>query len=236
MTTAVPFKYERRETNDVFRDDTSYQSVSRLLQKLAGKCYLRVAALGIGMTYDDVLQEMNLSYVQARERWDPEGNSRFSTYLTTACYNNFNGRIYRRECERRHLGMVNLSDMRSPDRGDDEAGDLMEIYGAECQEVEVTLVFPDGMGTFGTDAVEQAAPMNVCPEDMLEAKQVAAANLASIRHMTPPARDFMVQLLRAAAAGKDLPTIREFARSRQMGAAATSRMRVEIAGKFGVKC
>ena len=182
-------KFTPREENNKFANDASYESVRRLLAKLAGKCFMRAQAMGgLGMTLDDVMQEMNLSYIQARDSWKPDQGTKFSSYLVNCCYWNFNGRISRWEKERRLMGMVNMTDMRPAGsaRSDDDEQDLMEVYGNDCTEISVTLLVP-GMNNKmelieGSANVEEAqAHMGVNPELLLEQRQVAKS-VDSPRH------------------------------------------------------
>lgn len=237
-------KFTPREENQKFANDASYESVRRLLAKLAGKCFMRVQAMGgLGMTLDDVMQEMNLSYLQARDNWKPDQGTKFSSYLVNCCYWNFNGRISRREKERRLIGMVNMTDMRPAGsaHSDDDEQDLMEVYGNDCTEISVTLLVP-GMNNQmeliegGANVEEAQAHMGVNPELLLEQRQVAKQNLLEIPHLTKDARAFALKLLSAANKGEDLPTIRAFAAERGLGPTSVRRLRVELSTKFGVKC
>lgn len=237
-------KFTPREENDKFANDASYESVRRLLAKLAGKCFTRVQAMGgLGMTLDDVMQEMNLSYLQARDNWKPDQGTKFSSYLVNCCYWNFNGRISRREKERRLIGMVNMSDMRpgGSARSDDDERDLMEVYGNDSTEISMTLLVPGMHNQMdlieGQANVEEAeAHMGVNPELLLEQRQVAKENLREISHLTKDARAFALKLLNAAKSGEEMPTIRAFAAERGLGPTSVRRLRVELSTKFGVKC
>jgi DNA-directed RNA polymerase specialized sigma24 family protein len=226
-----------RPGNEHFANDASYESVRRLLHRTAQKCFARVSALGLGMTFDDVLQEMNLSYVLARDAWNPEAGVRFTTYVVTCCYRNFNNRIAKPERERRELGMVNLTDMRprGSHSADDDEQDLMEVYGQDTTEVEIPMdQFCMELGE-GAGNTEQEEHIYGDPQKIVERKQNAVSNLRSIAELTPVSRDYVVALIRAARNGDDLPTIRELGQQRNLTPSAMTRMRQEIARKFGLK-
>lgn len=226
-----------RPGNEHFANDGSYESVQRLLYKMAIKSFARVQALGLGMTFDDVLQEMNLSYVLARRAWDPERGVRFTTYVTTAARQNFNNRIAKMARERVEMGMVNMTDMRprGSGRGDDDEQDLMEIYGADNTEVEVPLdQFCSALGE-GSGNTEQEEATYGDPMAIVQRRQDAVENLRALHTLTPPARDYVVALIKAARNGDDLPSLSAMARERNMAPSAITRMRVEIAAKFGTK-
>ena len=226
-----------RAGNEHFANDASYESVSRMIYKIAIRCFSRVKAMGLGMTFDDVHQEMNLSYVLARETWDPERGIRFTTYLTTSCYRNFNSRIFKPERERRLLGMVNMVDMRATggNRMDDDDQDMMEVYGECHTEVQEPMNLLQGMLDGAKGNSEQEEHLFGDPLEILERKQEALRNLRSISELTPVSRDYVVALIKAARTGDDLPTIRELGTQRNVPKQGLARMRLEINKKFGVK-
>lgn len=218
-----------------YANDGSYESVRRQLHKLAFRCFARVQAMGLGMTYEDVLQEMNLTYVRALKTWNPQGGSRFLTYLTTACINNFNDRIRKPELERRELGMVNMTDMRRVGNEDDDELDPMELFDArEAQTLTVDVTFFGDFDNPGsTQAGAQAlAPLHANPEQVLESRQVAREGM---RQLTDRSRALVVELIRAAHAGEDLPRLSELAERRGISATELRRIRAEITQAFGVK-
>lgn len=133
-------KLTRQARNQRFANDGSYESVRLQLQKLAAKAYARVSGMGLSLTFDDCLQEMNLSYVQARSKWNPERGVLFSTYCQTVCVNNFNSRIEKEERERRVLGMESYN-VGLPGGDDDESDDYLatkveKLYGENLPTVE----------------------------------------------------------------------------------------------------
>jgi DNA-directed RNA polymerase specialized sigma24 family protein len=224
------------EKNKKFANDGSYESVQGQIKKLAFMCFARVNALGLGMTFEDVLQEMNLSYVNAKRLWNPEGTSRFSTYLQTACLNNFNARIEKPERERRLFGMVNMSDMQRNEPGGDDSGerDIMEVFDDEDQgtfSVPLSDFSMLGMGGETSQASEQS-PFHANPEALVAHRQDVREAMAK---MSPNARAVVMDILRAAHAGEDLPRFGEIAAVRQIKAPELRRLRIELANTFGVK-
>ena len=71
-------------------DATSYEHNKFLIVKIAKKCYARVVEFNLPMDFDDVLQEVRISWWQARESFDPQSGFRFSTYFVRSAYNNMN--------------------------------------------------------------------------------------------------------------------------------------------------
>ena len=102
-----------------FANDGSYLSVEAMLTRLATRCMGRVYELDLPMTYDDVRQEMDMTYLQAFKAWNPEGGARFGTYLHTACLNNFRHRVEKMIEERREMGMYSIDSKAPIMDGDD---------------------------------------------------------------------------------------------------------------------
>jgi DNA-directed RNA polymerase specialized sigma24 family protein len=224
-------------TGQKFANDGSYESVERTLMKLAHKCYARVRAMGLGMDYDDVLQEMNLTYVRALALWKPDKGAKFNSYLTTACLNNFNERIRRPARDRSMLGLVNMTDMRRTGHGEgddfDYEIDHMERHDFEdARTLSVDALMFEGLNLEGsTGEAEAGAPLHSNPEAIIEHRQQVREAMA---RLTPTARGMVVEMLRAAHAGEDIPRITEVAAKSQVSAAELRRIRIELARSFGV--
>jgi len=238
-------KRVREEKNRQFANDGSYESVQRLLLNIAARCFSRAQAMGIGMTLDDVLQEMNLTYVMAKERWNPDGGALFSTYLTTACYYNFNDRIRRAETERRHLGLVNLTDMKkSNGAGDDmDDCDLMELHDVGDQEhYNVVHLYGNNL-IEGAISGDMEAPMNADPAVLHEQMQGILMDQAlaseKLRNLTEPAKRVVAELLLSARNRQDqnakLPKLGSILKAKGLSEAESRRVRREIVAAFGVK-
>lgn len=103
-----------------FANDGSYESVERQLHALARRCHLWVSKLGLGMDYDDVFQEMNLSYLLAKQKFDASQGVKFITYMTIACMRNFKHTISRAARDRTEMGMMTMSEFGSEDGGEGE--------------------------------------------------------------------------------------------------------------------
>jgi len=70
-------------------DATSYENNHRLMHDLAIKAHKKLRLAGYDMPYDDVFQEVSVSYCKARDGFKPESGFRFSTYFVTAFWRNF---------------------------------------------------------------------------------------------------------------------------------------------------
>lgn len=67
-----------------------------LVHLLSSKIYKRVAAMNIGMTYEDLFQELSVVYLQALKSFDLSKGYKFSTYFTTSAFH-FADRMIDRE-------------------------------------------------------------------------------------------------------------------------------------------
>lgn len=195
----------RQSRNTKFANDGSYESVEKLLYKLAIKCHARVAGLGLSMDFDDVMQEMNMSYVRAQAAWKPDGGSRFSTYCTTACLNNFNQRVERAQAERVNLGMISY----------DEA-----MGGVEEDTDPTEFMIQNG------DSVDSH-------EDSIVRKEEMMARLNSLSHGSR--RLIMALLMDERQAGVDKAAkLRDLARGINLKGEELRRVKLEIERAFGV--
>lgn len=120
MTTATVYAVAEGVLSSVtdkkkFENDGSFDSVSQMIKSLAYKFYKRVQAINLPMDYEDVYQELCLSYVQAEKAWNPEGGAKFITYFTYSAQNNFNAAIRKMERDRVEMGMFSTDDFESED-------------------------------------------------------------------------------------------------------------------------
>lgn len=235
---------ERTEENKKFANDGSYESVRLMLIKIAGRCFGRVQALGLGMTFDDVLQEMNMTYVLVKEQWRPDGGALFSTYLTTSCYRNFNERIRRAETERRNLGLVNFTDMRPVGTEDDGDMDALEFHEVQT-EVTFEVDHSYGEQHIQGKAIDLTAPMSADPQSLMmylqESQAAQAAAREKLANLTTNAKVVISELLQAAKLrdasdqSVKLPRLRKLMEDKGFSKEESTRIRREVVNAFGVK-
>lgn len=194
--------------NDKFANDGSLASVGPMLKKLAYKSFARVQAMGLGMEYEDVHQEMMLSYVKAKEKWNPQGGALFSTYCTTVCLNNFNNAIKKMERDRRELGLVSASEFGS---GDEEQGNLLE-NSMPANDIDL-------------------------PEARLEKAQALRYNLDGLSHAAKKlVYRLLLSEQRSATDLREPPAkLRDLAKAAGVEGEELTRVKREILTKFGVK-
>lgn len=85
-----------------------FRKYEALLNGLARKCYGRLMAAGVVIYYEDVFQNMSMSFVQAHRTYKPEMGYSFSAYFGRACFNNFNK--WAKKLIREQTGMENSVD------------------------------------------------------------------------------------------------------------------------------
>lgn len=219
-----------------FANDGSYESVRLQLHRLAMKCLGRLQAQGVTtFTFDDVLQEMNLTYVKARSKWNPDAGVRFITYLTTACYNNFNDRVKKPVDERANLGMVNFSDMRRTNADGDDDCDLLEFH----DRMESAAWLAPSEDNMNMDSylhrLDGAGGMCEPAEADIERRQQAQAALRlNMAKLTPKAQEVVIALMRASYDGDKVPSLFQVARLGGISRDELTRIKQELATTLGV--
>lgn len=202
-------KYRREEKNKGFTNDGSYESVERLLRSLAYKIMPRVQAIGASMDDDDVLQELHIAYLRAKETFDPSKGILFSSYMTTCCYRAINEVLRRSEVERRHLGLVRISELQRSRIDDPEDSDLMErLDVSDHYEFRVSQFFANNaIHVEGNAQMEQEAPMNADPAELLSSLQEMHIGMerskAALARLSEPAKRVVRALIEAARARED---------------------------------
>jgi hypothetical protein len=85
---------------------TKYEDHTGLLYKFALMFHGRLQGAGItAMEFEDVRSELNVTYVKALKKYDPEKGITFTAYLGRACINDFNKVAERLELEQ--FGRIN---------------------------------------------------------------------------------------------------------------------------------
>lgn len=69
---------------------TAYEAHQGIIHKFARKGYGRLIQAGVVIDYEDVFQEMSMTYVKAAKLYNPERGISFSAYMGRAIWNQFN--------------------------------------------------------------------------------------------------------------------------------------------------
>ena len=110
-----------------------------LLHKYARGGHARLTSAGVGIDYDDVLQEIRISFIKASRKFNPEIGVGFSSYMGRAVINNFN--LYAERELSRHfgLGVISIEELSGSD--DDETS--CDLWGrhdfASSDDIEETI-------------------------------------------------------------------------------------------------
>lgn len=110
-----------KKTTNMRAYSTEFSDHRDLICKMAQKGWGRLQSAGVVIDFDDVFQEMSISYLKAARCFNPEVGFTFTAYLGRAIWNEFNKfaeRLIRDQCG---LGLVRVQDI-----GDDEQ-DTYEI-------------------------------------------------------------------------------------------------------------
>ena len=215
------------EKNQKFANDGSLESVDNLLKKQAIACFKRVEAMGLGMEYKDVLQEMYVTYVKARSTWNPEGGAMFSTYVACACMNNFNAAIRKME-RQRTIGMIKPTD-KNVELSADGCVKYQREFGM-VSECEFTLLEEEGVTAY-MDTAEGSSSES--PEYRLEQSQETQRKLSSL---SAGARRLVQELLRAENNVNVMDTkLSKIAAVAGLYGDELTQVRREISKTFGVR-
>lgn len=192
-----------------FDNNGSYESVESQLTRLAIRCHARAEKLNLSISFEDVRQEMDESYIRCFRAWNPSRGVKFNSYLTTSCLNNFNARIEKMVDERTNLGMYSYDD-RVGDTEEGEAGDALERLNGIADEAE-------------------------SPEARIMARQAIRERLKGLSHST---QRFVTALLMAESVpghNNVNGSARFSSIARQAGITGEElrRVKVEITEKFG---
>lgn len=104
-----------------------------LVKQVAWKGYQRLIAIGATMEFDDLVQELSVTFVRAYDKFDESNGAKFSTYFVHAAYNDLNKLAKRIEAERVDLGMRSIEEI---DALVGEGGSLAERVASEAMTPE----------------------------------------------------------------------------------------------------
>lgn len=227
VAAAVPFVPRMREEKNLkYANDGSLESVDAALRKMANKFYCRVEAVGIGMTLEDVYQELCLGYVQARAAWNPQGGALFATYCITVCQNNFNAAVKKMERQR------TIGKILPTEKGVqlDESGQV-KFQRPFGMVLECEMTGDDDDDAFTSFVEAMPASDTSCPEYRLERAGAMRANFDSV---SPEARKLIGKLLQTDRHSDEKPRLAQLAREVGLEGRELRRVKLEILGKFGV--
>lgn len=160
--------------------DTSFENQKGLLHTFARKVFGRLSAANVNITYEDIYQEMCLSYTQALRTYDPSRGITFSAYMGRSVYNNINFIAKKMIRERVELGMTLFSEFSN---GDDETGFSIEevIHNEDSPSLS-----PEALAVRNIEVRERIAQLSrngkrILRELISPSDEVAARHQAYIR-------------------------------------------------------
>lgn len=159
----------------------TFKNYEPLMRKLAFKFAQRLeGARVMGVDVDDVMGHLSLTFVNAARSYKPESGFAFSTYLTTACVQNFN-----------HLAARLIKEQYGVERETDPENRTTTTRGLGYCSIEV--MHSDDEGVLNLyDMTEDETYAG--PEDALQAKQVVR-DLMSDDELSPHARIYLMSVI-----------------------------------------
>lgn len=156
--------------------DRFYAENSGLIHTVAQKGYGRLQGIGASMPYEDLVQDLSVTFIKAFDQFDPE-QGKFSTYFMRSAFNELNKIAADFEIERCELGIRSVEEMSHASDSDDAnvleaiAGDsltpeqlmvnrsavehLARILSPLAQEIAIWIIYPPEF--IGTELIAHQA-------------------------------------------------------------------------------
>jgi RNA polymerase sigma factor (sigma-70 family) len=91
--------------------ETFYAQNSGLIYKIARRAYLRMIAIGAAIEFDDLAQDLTVTFIRAYDTFDESRGVKFSTYFMRCALNCVNPIARRFETERIELGIRSVEEL-----------------------------------------------------------------------------------------------------------------------------
>lgn len=107
---------------------TNFNDHAGLVHTFARKGWGRMIAAHVNVEYEDVFQEMTVTFVKAARTFDPEKGIAFTSYMGRAIWNDFNRYAQKYIDERMELGLTSIQELETTtdEEGGTWFGDSME--------------------------------------------------------------------------------------------------------------
>lgn len=143
-----------------------YQDNIGLIHLMARKCFGWTCGMNLPLTYDDVFQEMSITFLTCADKHDPETGFKFSAYFSRSAENNMNKLI------NRQFGRARPSKVMDPDTGEPVMENGKPVYHPMGDGLRFTS-FED-MVSDDVSVEEIFAGPTMNPEEVLELAQEVA--------------------------------------------------------------
>lgn len=101
---------------------TNFKDHEELLHKFAKKGFARLQDARVNwISYDEVLGQMSLYFVQAEAKFDAKRGYTFTAYMGRVCANNFNKWAHDQVRDQVELGLISIEDLGGDQSEDDGA-------------------------------------------------------------------------------------------------------------------
>jgi RNA polymerase sigma factor (sigma-70 family) len=96
-----------------------------LIHVMSKRGYARLQSAGVGLDYEDVFQEMAITFLKAYEKFDASRGFKFSTYFYMAAFNRLNSWAQAMIDERLNQGVISIQELNRNDEEEEYEDHLM---------------------------------------------------------------------------------------------------------------
>lgn len=158
---------------------TKYEDHIGLIRKLALRGWGRLTEANVHVDFDDVVQDMTLTYVKAADKYNPDHGVTFSAYLGRAIWNQFNKFAEKEIRVQADLKLVRFEQLGDAVEDSDDGSVYESIASDEWtpeQYVEAAQQFRENMKSLGPTAKFIVSKLLNPTNDLMEALELAKRN------------------------------------------------------------
>lgn len=112
-----------------------YKSNMGMVHAVSKKGFGRLCSLGVSIDYEDVFQEMSVTFINAYNRFDESKGWKFSTYFYTSAFNRLNSWIADISSERIKHGVISIEEISSfTEEGSDMSSVILNDEDADTPD------------------------------------------------------------------------------------------------------
>jgi len=160
--------------------DRFYVENSGLIHTVARKGYGRLQAIGSGMEYDDLVQDLTVVFIKSYDKFDEASGNRFSTYFMAAAFNRINRIAGEQEIERVENGVRSMEEMSERFEDDTSIEEVIASDAATPEQIVEAASIAQGVLSKLSPLAAKIAEMAIDPPDFIEREFMAAQAHAEI--------------------------------------------------------
>lgn len=159
---------------------TDFKDHEKLLHKFTKGGFARLRGAGIdGIEYEDVYQEMCVSFVRAAKSYNPDAGITFTAYMGRAVINNFNKHADRLIRENESVGHLKIGDLVGDSPCDSEGDGVVEMMDRFM------------MGNIMSDISDQEETVLSREAGRINISRLSAASRKVIRDLISPSKELV---------------------------------------------